>query len=92
MIKKKKKVEIASKRLLVDIWTLKVILAKAYKDVKTTVEKASVVDNACIIMNRMWVGTSVQVPLRRPQNRRLIGCQRKSSPCREAGESLVALH
>lgn len=50
------------KRLLVDIWTLKVILEKAYKEVKAMVPKASAIDIACIIRNRMSVDTVFRWP------------------------------
>ena len=42
------------KRLLVEIWTLKVTLAGSPKEVKRTVEESSVIlENTYIVMNRI---------------------------------------
>lgn len=65
---------------------------KAYRDMKAMVKEASVTDNACVIVNRMSVDTSIQAILLRPQNSHVTGCQRKTNPCREAAESLAELH
>lgn len=69
---------------MVDIWTVKVILVKAYE---AMVEKASVTESTCRV-----VAMNIQALPVRPQDRHVLRCQAGSNPCHEVTESLVELH